>query len=360
MDSSVKVSIIIPTYNAEHRIARCLRSLQTQTLKDIEVICIDDCSSDGTWDFLCQKSVEDSRIRVLRNEVNKGTFYSRKRGVAEASGQYIMFADNDDWYEANACKELYDATVKADVDILMYEANAVSDKEIETKDEKFLKRNWEKKLKVKDEEIRDNECLEINNQMTWLWNRIIRADVCKKAFENSQDERLTFVEDAYGCWLVHFFARSFSTVHGAYYNYDFLSGTSSQQQYSSEEFRNKCMELKTLENLLEKLFTDNNVLEKNRWVLEYEHDRGLDICCSFWRDRVREEDLDSEFDFLCQEYGKSSVLKKIRNNFNAEYSNKNKFIIQNDALKEKINNLNNSTSMKLGKAITALPRKMKK
>ena len=91
------VSIIIPLYNCEKYFGVCLQSLQKQTYKEIEVLVIDDGSTDQSVQIARSFATEDKRFSVLQNVTNKGVAYSRKRGVEAAQGDYVMFVDADDY-----------------------------------------------------------------------------------------------------------------------------------------------------------------------------------------------------------------------------------------------------------------------
>lgn len=88
------VSVVIPTYNRAHCLPRSLESVLRQTFSDIEVIVVDDCSTDDTQAYL--KSIDDSRLRVLRHDVNKGGSAARNTGIAAARAELIAFQDSDD------------------------------------------------------------------------------------------------------------------------------------------------------------------------------------------------------------------------------------------------------------------------
>ena len=97
--SMPKVSVIVPVYNVEKYLGECLDSVLGQTLKDIEVLCVDDSSTDGSAAILAEYAAKDSRVKVLRQE-NAGSGVARTRGIAAASGKYIAFMDPDDFYPA--------------------------------------------------------------------------------------------------------------------------------------------------------------------------------------------------------------------------------------------------------------------
>lgn len=103
----VKVSVIIPVYNDEKYIVQCLESVLDQTLKDIEIICVDDGSADSSYDILCKYSREDSRIKVYHQE-NKGAGEARNLGINKSQGRFLIFLDSDDfWIDKNGIEKMY-------------------------------------------------------------------------------------------------------------------------------------------------------------------------------------------------------------------------------------------------------------
>ena len=94
---TVKVSIIIPVYNAEKYLKECLNSVINQSLREIELICINDGSRDRSLDILKEYKRIDKRVVVL-NQENRGVGYTRNRGINISSGEFVMFMDPDDWY----------------------------------------------------------------------------------------------------------------------------------------------------------------------------------------------------------------------------------------------------------------------
>lgn len=103
----IKVSVIVPVYNAEKYIKECLESLINQSLQDIEIICIDDNSSDNSLLILNEYEHQDGRIKVIRNKKNIGAAESRNIGLFNAKGKYIQFVDADDYIEKTALEELF-------------------------------------------------------------------------------------------------------------------------------------------------------------------------------------------------------------------------------------------------------------
>ncbi len=114
--NTVKVSVIVPCYNVEKYIEECLTSLIKQTFKDIEIICINDGSTDNTPDLLQVFNKLDTRIKVI-NQKNGGLSCARNTGIDNAKGEYICFLDSDDWISTNFIEKLYDAIKRNDADI---------------------------------------------------------------------------------------------------------------------------------------------------------------------------------------------------------------------------------------------------
>ena len=114
-----KVSVIIPVYNVEKYLHQCLDSVANQTLKDIEIICVNDCSKDNSLDILNEYAKKDSRIKIINFEENKGPGVARNAALDIAQGEYIMFLDPDDWYELNACETAYNQIVENNNDIVV-------------------------------------------------------------------------------------------------------------------------------------------------------------------------------------------------------------------------------------------------
>ena len=101
------ISVIIPIYNSEDSILRCLSSVQDQTFNNIEIICIDDCSSDNSNRILKELALKDERIILLENEKNVGPGVSRNKGIDIARGDYLIFIDADDYVDKDLLEALY-------------------------------------------------------------------------------------------------------------------------------------------------------------------------------------------------------------------------------------------------------------
>lgn len=117
--SEIKVSVIVPVYNTEKYIPRCIASILAQTLKDIEIIIVDDGSSDDSYQVCEAFAKQDSRIKLFAKE-NGGASSARNMALDKASGQYIAFVDSDDYIEENALEVAYNAIKAENADMAVY------------------------------------------------------------------------------------------------------------------------------------------------------------------------------------------------------------------------------------------------
>jgi len=121
-----KVSIIIPVYNTEKYLRKCLDSVLNQTLSDLEIICIDDCSTDGSLTVLKEYAALDSRIKIIEFKENKGVSAARNTGIEAATGEYIGFVDPDDYIDFDFYEKLYNKANECKADII--KANLIKHK----------------------------------------------------------------------------------------------------------------------------------------------------------------------------------------------------------------------------------------
>lgn len=113
-----EISIIIPVYNAQDYLKRCLNSVLNQKFKDFEAICINDGSTDSSFEILREYSKKDSRIKVIGFNQNQGASIARNTGIKEARGKYLGFMDCDDYIEDDFLSELYSKALNSDADII--------------------------------------------------------------------------------------------------------------------------------------------------------------------------------------------------------------------------------------------------
>ena len=115
----MKLSVIIPVYNVADTLDRCLRSISEQSFRDMQIILVNDASTDGS-DEICERwRNDDHRIQVISHKENLGLSEARNSGISKAKGEYITFVDSDDEVERSTYKKLFEIlNVHPDYDIL--------------------------------------------------------------------------------------------------------------------------------------------------------------------------------------------------------------------------------------------------
>jgi glycosyltransferase involved in cell wall biosynthesis len=120
--SRPKVSAVITIYNAEDYLNEALERICNQTLQDIEIVCVDDGSSDGSVDILTKWATQDARLKIVLNQNNLGAAAARNRGLEIAQGEYIIFLDDDDLYELDMLRSAFLKAQDCDADIVIFRA----------------------------------------------------------------------------------------------------------------------------------------------------------------------------------------------------------------------------------------------
>lgn len=116
---SEMISIIVPVYNAEKYLEQCLNSLLKQTYQKLEIICVNDGSTDKSGRILEQFQKNDFRIKII-NKTNEGVSKARNTALEEASGEFLMFVDADDWIDENTCERMLNCQKETQADIVMW------------------------------------------------------------------------------------------------------------------------------------------------------------------------------------------------------------------------------------------------
>lgn len=206
---NVKVSVIIPVYNVEKYISRCLDSVVNQTLKDIEIICVNDGSTDNSAKIAQQYAATDKRISII-NQENKGLSAARNTGMKFTTGKYISFIDSDDWIDPDFFEKLYNAAESCEADAACAEIKRPHDSGKNPYKLKFDKQSVLSSVSDK------YNVLEIPRKC-YVWNKIY----LKKEIER---QNLHFIEgmmfeDVYFTTRYLYNCKKIITVPGVCYHY---------------------------------------------------------------------------------------------------------------------------------------------
>jgi glycosyltransferase involved in cell wall biosynthesis len=191
-----KISIIIPVYNASATIKGAIRSIQNQKLKELEIILFDDCSPDNSFNIMHEMEKEDPRIRLFKNEVNKGVLFTRLMASLKAKGKYIMYLDNDDMF----CRDdlfniVYDEIEKNNYDIVEFNGYSTHDFHLINQDKNIKSTSpLNSQAVIKQPELskillKKKSDDEVVFGYSFLWGKIIRNDLMKKVINIFGKER---------------------------------------------------------------------------------------------------------------------------------------------------------------------------
>lgn len=204
----IKISVIIPVYNVEQYLRECLESVINQTLSELEIICINDGSTDSSLDILREYEQKDNRIIVI-NQENEGVAATRNVGISLAKGEYISFIDSDDYIDLDFYEKLYNAAKKYKADIACTNLYRFSDSVKYYLVRYFIKKCTQRpRLKYKYAMIPRH-----NYVMNKIYNRV------KLQKSNVRFEEGIYFEDIEFSHRIIYYLRALVTVPGTKYNY---------------------------------------------------------------------------------------------------------------------------------------------
>lgn len=239
----LKVSVIVPIYNSEKFLENCLDSLINQTLDDYEVICVDDGSTDSSCAILNKYFNSSRKVRLLKNGKNMGLSYARNYGLAEATGEYVLFIDSDDWIIRNdSLSILYNTAKSNELELLRYRITSDSHAYINNESgngKKFLQHLIE------------------NNAYKWesVRNFVKREFLLKNAI--NFDERMVGCEDILFSTLCLYYANRCNEISDAFYYYNRHEGSITQGRVISSNIRGNLLVIDRLYRLFS---TESNMI----------------------------------------------------------------------------------------------------
>ncbi len=232
LQKQYKVSIIVPIYNVEKYLEKCLDSIVKQTLKPIEIICVDDGSTDNSPQILAEFAAKDSRIKVITQK-NSGLPSARNVGLDRAKAKYIMFADSDDYLADNMLELLYNAIIEYQTDAAVCDVENVSDGSLAaSKQISEIKKydDWFTVFRLSDGVY--NVDFDISRQFASVcWNKIYKADIIRQY--NMRFPEKLFQEDEFWLWEYMLQCKNFYFVNKKLYTYMHRKGSQIDTLYKS-------------------------------------------------------------------------------------------------------------------------------
>ncbi len=208
---SPAISVIVPVYNAEKYLKQCLESLMAQTLREIEIVCVDDKSTDKSTEILATFAKKDKRIKIVKN-TKKGIATARNTGLKHATAPYIMWCDSDDFYDKKMCERMLATMRYSKSDIVECATKVIYDDLDED-----LKRDVERYLRLKMvNKHKLNDWIIINSDAS-LWNKIYKREIIDKG--DIRFPEGVIYEDAYFNDVYMVNCESISFLNERLYNY---------------------------------------------------------------------------------------------------------------------------------------------
>lgn len=256
-----KVSIIIPVYCAENTIERCVESLVRGAYSDIEIILVEDCSSDDSWKVCLKLGNQYPCVKVFQNPKNSGSSATRNRGLQEMTGKYLMFVDSDDWVEPDFVSSFVEAYQKYKPDMIV--SGYMNHDEVQNASTNYF--GWENTETITVKSLK-RELLPLyhGRLLQQIWNKLFLAEIVREndllfdtEIQMGEDFRflLSYLEHIPGDKLVQ--------INKPLYHYIRCSENSLMSQFGKEKFDEP---LKNLERLY--ILLGMNEEKKARQLME--------------------------------------------------------------------------------------------
>ena len=296
---SCGISIIVPCYNQEKTIEECLMSAVNQTFKDVEIIVVNDCSTDASLEILRRMQNKYSQIKIIDLPENGGTSNARKVGVLSSVGKYVMFLDSDDALEPMACETLYNAMEEKGVDILQFGVNVINRGVSQKTFEWF---QWF--VRPFTDYINDEEiffaCHEKSRINYILWNKIYNGALARKAFYCVTDGYFLMGEDLYVHAMMLFFAKTYTGITDKLYIYNYGGGLTGSSSGSFAKFKKIAPQMRLVEHLF-KFIDENQFINCDRYfkALKKVNENFLNNVCNNYS-KLPEKEKNQSFEFLLE------------------------------------------------------------
>ena len=200
------ISVIVTVYNKEPYIRRCIESIENNTYKDIELIIVEDCSTDNSMTIIQELMSEYNNIKLIKNETNQGAGYSRNVGIKAAKGEWISLIDADDWIDSNYYQTYIDR-VDDGVDMIFSECNIIVNESVNYK-------NYSRYNKV----YNDSEyCIKNFSELMFQFLNI--SLIKRHLFNNIEYCKSRFIEDTPTAYLLLYYSKKIQTIDYCGYNY---------------------------------------------------------------------------------------------------------------------------------------------
>ncbi|NBD27567.1 glycosyltransferase [Paenibacillus glycinis] len=297
-----KVSIIVPIYGTESLLSKCLDSIINQTYKNLEIICVNDCSPGNAKQIVQEFCETDNRVKYVEHSVNKGLYHARITGAGLATGDYIAFVDSDDHISVDYYRLLIEKAMSSHADII--EGRIVREYE---SGEKFIQ-NLNNILadELHGNIIKQRFFSQEGVFYHWhvIWNKIYSMKLWKQClpYYKKQDQHLIMTEDLLFSSLLFFNANHYCSVNNAVYYYfirsDAATGAASNEKKMLKNISDMGIVFSFVENYLKLHEDGENLQHIKNWKTSY---------FRLWAGRAHSEPISSS--------ARKNILNELRSSF---------------------------------------------
>lgn len=311
IEGQPKFSIIMPVYNMAEWLEEAIFSWTKQTCGDIEILCIDDASTDSSLEVLNQLASVDERIRVFKFSENMSAWSARLLGIQEARGQYILFADTDDTVTPEACDDIWSELEKAHVDILHFDADVINVNALPQQRIDSMKRFVRPYNRILKDENIFTACFRDKKYNFTLWNKAFRAEMCKNAVTGMKYAVIPKAQDKLLYFVLSFAAKSYKGMPDKkYYQYNFGRGGTGIAHLTIKQFERYCTMAWTAD-AMDNFLKERGVYEIYKDIAEKNRNDLLNDCMARWLNEVSQNEKASCFDLLLRYWHTDEVVGKL-------------------------------------------------
>ncbi len=303
----VKISIIVPVYNVENYICGCLDSLIRQSLKEIEIICINDGSQDKCHEIIQKYAKEDDRIITITFPENKGTLCARTQGVAKANGQYLMFVDSDDFLDCQACERLYLLMEKEQTDVIHFGTALHSGSNVSAEMIKWVTHFLTPYSGKLEGDNLLNFCFLQEKFDFNITNKIWKREICSAAFSKVQPQRLVASEDRYLFFLMAYYAKSYRGITDKFYHYNLGIGVTGGDLLTVEQFEKRCSGA-SASALVADFLESEHAVEQYEAIATQFANQILWDCVDCWFHKLTKSDSVKGFQILSKYFSPDAIV----------------------------------------------------
>lgn len=250
------ISVVIPVYNTSSYLARCIDSIFEQDLKDVELIFIDDCSTDNSFEVLnqCLKGRESENLTIVKNPKNLGSGETRNKGISLAKGDYVIFVDSDDYVTSDYFQVLKNA-IESRPDIVVFDMTEI-----------WTHKTVLKHVDLPDSPLESVELLLLNKMHNSLCNKMFKRSMFLK-HDIRITKGLSMFEDKSICFKLFYYAKSQLFINKSLYFYDRSRENSLTKVFKESNIQASVIVAKVIDDFFkDKEVSDNihNAIQANK------------------------------------------------------------------------------------------------